>query len=522
MTFSRGYRRLASVTVLMLATGGALATGSAAAIAVAPVPGSVVQVPGVHGCYTDDGSGSAGAGQCTDIRGGVEATTVAISPDGLSAYLVGYGAGTVLPVLSVFSRNANTGVLTQLAGKAGCLSSNGASEDGPGTCTHVRDLNTGDATSIAISGDGRYVYVASQFETKANVALGGVAVFSRNLKSGALHQLAGKAGCVTSTGASNEGPGTCAIGREVDDISNVHITPDQKFLYASNYDSKPYSGIAIFKRNSKTGALTQLSGKEGCITSGGRTKQSTATKVCRAMPNIGNPWDVATAGNKFAYIADRDDELVQAFRRDAKGGLKPLTGLGACVSDSGNSPLGMKTCRVGRGLFDVERTVLSANQKFIYTNGFVNPAPIAVLNRNPTTGLLSERDSKSACYSLDGTTSDSTNTCRNGRDISGGYAGALSPDGKTLYYAEFGNSSAVQGLVIFHVNEATGAFTQLAGTLGCVSPDGSSEDGASTCQTGRAIGQPYQVAIARGGGGVDDVYVAVNHSNGIDFLRATP
>src|SRR6185437_6344710 len=124
--------------------------------------------------------------------------------------------------------------------------------------------------------------------------------------------------------------------------------------------------------------------------------------------------------------------------------------------------------------------------------------------------------------SLDGTTQDSTNTCRNGRDLSGGYAGALAPDGKTLYYAEFGNSSTAQGLAIFHVNGATGAFTQLPGTAGCVSPDGSSEDGAATCQTGRAIGEAYQVAIVRGGGGVFDVYVAANHSNGIDFLRAKP
>jgi hypothetical protein len=77
-------------------------------------------------------------------------------------------------------------------------------------------------------------------------------------------------------------------------------------------------------------------------------------------------------------------------------------------------------------------------------------------------------------------------------------------------------------LAIFHVNEATGAFTQLAGTSGCVSQDRSSEDGAATGQIGRAIREPYQVAIAPGGGGVYDVYVAVDGSNGTDFLRAKP
>jgi hypothetical protein len=192
------------------------------------------------------------------------------------------------------------------------------------------------------------------------------------------------------------------------------------------------------------------------------------------------------------------------------------------VSDTGNSPLGPGTCVTGRGLDDVERAVLSANQKYIYTNAYRDPAPIAVLNRNTTTGLLSERDSTSACYSRDGTTGDSALTCRNGRDLSGGYAGVLSLDGKTLYFAEFGNNPPDAGLVIFHVNETTGGFTQLAGTLGCVSPDGSSDDGAKTCQVGKAIAGAYQVGISRGGGGVYDIYVAADRSNGIDFFRATP
>src|SRR5712691_3045144 len=366
MTHSGKFRRVAASAVTAL--GGVLVIGSAQAIArPAAVPGSVVQVQGKHGCYTEDGSGSAGAGRCTNIRGGHGATTVTVSPDGRSAYEVGYGDP---PVLTIFSRETNTGVLTQLGGKAGCLSRSGASEDGPHTCTRVRDLDTGDARSITISKDGRFVYVASQFETKSGDVLGGVAVFSRNLKTGALRQLAGKAGCVTSDGSSNERAGTCAAGREVDDISNVHLSPDQKFLYASNYDGPPYSGIAVFRRDLKTGALTQLSGKEGCITSSGDTEQSKTTAICRKMPNIGNPWDVATAGNKFLYIPDEADGLVQAFRRDIKGGLKPLTGTGACVSDTGNSPLGMGTCVLGRGLHDVERTVLSANQKYIYTNAY--------------------------------------------------------------------------------------------------------------------------------------------------------
>jgi WD40-like Beta Propeller Repeat len=490
----------------------------------AAVPGSVVQVSGVQGCYTVDGSSSAGPGTCRNIRGGGEATTVVISPDGRSAYLVGYGASTVnpatsKPVLSVFSRNVRTGVLHQLPGRAGCLSRNAGDEDGPATCTRVRDLDTGDATSIVISADGRFVYVASQYENSSNADIGGIAIFSRNLKTGALHQLRGLPGCVSADGSSNEGPGTCAVGREVDGVSNVHITPDQKYLYASVYDEQPHSGIAIFRRNPRTGALRQLRGKEGCVTDNGTTAQSGAATVCRAMPNLGDPWDVATPGNRFAYIPDRTDHLVQAFRRDAKGGLVPLHGTGACVSDNGSSPLGPNTCVAGRGLEDVERALPSQNGAFLYTNSFDAPSPIAVLNRNRATGLLSQRSGSAACISEDGTTGDSALHCRTGRDIAGGYAGMLSPDGKTLYFAENGTGPVLGGLAIFRVSRLSGAFSQLPGKLGCVSPDGTSQDGPGTCRKARAIRAAYQVTVASGG---RDVYVAAGRSNGIDFLHAAP
>jgi hypothetical protein len=484
--------------------------------------GSVTQVPGRNGCYTADGSSTVGPGTCRNIRGGIGSTSLVISPDGRSAYLVGYGnhGGTGVPVLSVFSRNRVTGVLHQLPGKTGCFSRDGSSEVGAGTCTNARNLDTGDAASLTISGDGRFVYVASQFVTVTHAAVGGIAIFRRNLSNGSLHQLRGRLGCVSGTGASEDGPGTCAFAREADDISNVHLTPDQKYLYASNYDAPPNSGIAIFRRNAVTGTLSQLKGKDGCITTNGTTAQSGTAVVCRAMPNVGDPWDVATPDNHFAYVPDKVDNLVQAFRRDRAGGLVPLAGRGGCVSDTGSSPLGAGTCVHGRGLFDVERAVLSRNKRFIYTNSFSAPAPIAVLNRNRLTGALSQRPGTGACISVDGTSGDSTGSCRNGRALSGGYAGVLAPNGRTLYFAEFGTSSpAVGALLIFRVAPRAGGFRQLAGPLGCVTVDGSSEDGSGTCGKARALGGAYQVALAAGG---RDVYVAAEEGNGVVLFRAAP
>ncbi len=223
--------------------------------------------------------------------------------------------------------------------------------------------------------------MASQLEIMSD-DIGGVAIFRRSVKNGTLHQLPGKAGCVSATGESEDGPGTCTRARETDDTSNVHLTPDQKYLYASNYDEPPHSGIAIFKRGARSGRLHQLKGKNGCITDDGTTGQSGTKVVCAKSPNLGEPWDVATPDNRFAYVpAAYGPDLVQAFERNAKGGLVPLTGKHSCVSDDGTSPAG--PCVNGRGMFNVERAVLSKNKRFIYTNAYQEPSPIARAQPQP-------------------------------------------------------------------------------------------------------------------------------------------
>jgi hypothetical protein len=501
---------------VLLALGAAtlMSTGAAFAGSGAPA-GSVHQVSGKNGCYTSDGSSEAGPGTCHNIRGGVESTTLAISPDGRFAYLVGYGdseSNVPPPVLSVFRRNDKDGTLKQLPGKSGCFSRDGSSEDGANTCARARDLDTGDATSIVISRDGRFLYVASQYTQNGN-DIGGIAVFKRNLTTGTLRQLRGKAGCVVAVSYKR-----CAVAREVDSTSSLHITPDQKYLYASNYDVPPHSGIAIFTRNAKSGALRQLSGSNGCVTDDGTTVQSVTKEICRAMPNLSEPWDVATPDNRFAYIpaAYNHIDLVQGFKRNAEGGLAPLKGKGACVSDHGTSPAG--ACVKGHGLSNPERALLSKNGRFLYIGSYVPPSPIVVLDRNPRTGLLSERRGPAACISLNGRTGDGVGSCRNGRAINGEYAGAITPDGRTLYFSEFTSDA----LTIFRLSPMTGAFHQLPAKFGCVTPDGSSEGGSDTCGMGRSISGAYQVALGSHG---RDVYVSAGANTtgkGVALFHAAP
>ena len=75
---------------------------------------------------------------------------MAVSPDGRSVYAVG-GTG-----VAVLGRDARTGTIAQLAGRAGV----------------ARGAGVGDTRSVAVSPDGRNVYAASEDRNA-------VAVFAR-------------------------------------------------------------------------------------------------------------------------------------------------------------------------------------------------------------------------------------------------------------------------------------------------------------------------------------------------------
>src|SRR6266511_4998235 len=113
----------------------------------------LTQKPSPAGCISEDGTGGVfGApGACQDGTALVYPTGVAVSPDGVSAYVASGGSGAV----AIFDRNPTSGALTQKAGTAGCISDDGTG----GSCQDGVAL-TG-AADVTVSPDGTSVYVAS-------------------------------------------------------------------------------------------------------------------------------------------------------------------------------------------------------------------------------------------------------------------------------------------------------------------------------------------------------------------------
>jgi DNA-binding beta-propeller fold protein YncE len=186
--------------------------------------GAITQPAGAAGCVSETGAGPCANGRALD-----GANDVAVSADGRSVYVASYGSEAV----ARFNRNTMTGVIGQPAGAAGCVSDTGA-----GPCADGHAL--GGAASVAVSSDGKSVYVASGF---AGDFLSGDAVvrFNRSTTSGAIAQPAGPAGCVSDTGSN--APGPCADGHALFDPRSVAVSLNGKSVYVVSHDA-----VARFKR----------------------------------------------------------------------------------------------------------------------------------------------------------------------------------------------------------------------------------------------------------------------------------
>ena len=80
----------------------------------------------------------------------------------------------------------------------------------------------------------------------------------------------------------------------------------------------------------------------------------------------------------------------------------------------------------------------------------------------------------------------------------------MSPDGDNVYVASL-SSDAVAA---FSRDHTTGALTQLAGTVGCVSETGN----GGSCADGQALDRPRSVAVSPDG---RNVYVAAETSDAV-------
>jgi DNA-binding beta-propeller fold protein YncE len=386
----------------------------------------------------------------------------------------------VFAALAPVARADTPTALTQLPGLNACISETGVDLARGGQrqeCT--RGSGLGEPGAIAMSPDGRNVYAAG-FD-------GTLSMMSRDPATGALAPL----GCF-STDGSDGGIRACTPARHLDEAEAVVVSPDGQNVYVGGEASD--GGIAVFDRDPGTGLLTQPPDMSGCVAEIGSVSN------CVRAKDIGEPLDLAISPDgKSLYSAD-DRGGVAVLRRGADGSLSqsadPHMG---CISEDGNDPENSSVpmaCVDGKALDRPEGLAVSPNGKQVYASDS-NSGGVAVLQRDTTTGELSQSTGMDGCVSEGGNDRQDLNVCTPGHGLVGPGSLLVTPDGAQLYMATFSSN----GVALFDRDPSTGDLNQKPGTAGCITEDGGEglEGPANTCGVGRNLAQAFGIAISPDG-----------------------
>jgi DNA-binding beta-propeller fold protein YncE len=430
--------------------------------------GTLAQLAGRSGCMVDGSQHHRGCTSVRALRGPgafLGSDALAISADGRNVYV----ASSRSNAIAIFRRSASSGKLTQPRGTAGCIAARGA--NGCATALGLDGPN-----SVAISPDGRSVYVTSATSSS-------VAIFRRNPSTGMLTQARDGSGCIANSAI----PG-CTPGRALDGPDVVTVSPDGHNVYVGAFRG---NALAVFSRNSSTGALTQLADAAGCIV-------NAPTSECATGVALVAPEGMAVSGDgNNVYVAAAFSNALDVFTRDAStGALTQGTGGAGCIVQTA-----LTGCTTGVELDGADAVAINSGDSDVYVTSALSNS-VTSFARTPSTGLLAQQTGTSACviYVL-------AVGCSLGRALSDPEGIAVSPDGANVYVAAFASGA----LDVFNRNAGSGALLQKPRSPGCVvgspTPD---------CTLGRALKGTSSVVVSPDG---RYVYSAAFASSAVDVFK---
>jgi 6-phosphogluconolactonase (cycloisomerase 2 family) len=369
---------------------------------------------------------------------------LALSRDGRSLYSVG---GSVAHLF----RDTAGGDLSL----DGCLN-----DDGSQNCVDLPAKPIGSATDVAVSPDGRSVYVVSYFENS-------IMHFFRAPGGQLFYD-----GCLADDAEQGCGdlPGTPLFGP-----SGVVVSPDGKWVYVTGS-----STVASFIANGPEGQIAYT----GCLS-------SDAMIGCVDLPGnpIRNTTDLAMSPDgRSLYVTVFDGDGVGYLLRNTATGKVSWDG---CVNDDGaegcvNVP--------GEPLDGAASVAVSPDGRSVYVGAGVGDS-ISHLRRNATTGALTwdgcvNGDGADNCVDVPNAPLDQVT------DI------VVSPDGRSVYATAYGTDAIV------HLLRGAGGRLTWEGCLnddgseGCVDLPGAPLDGTDAVAVspdGRTVyaGAPIASAITR-------------------------
>jgi DNA-binding beta-propeller fold protein YncE len=372
-----------------------------------PLTGRMTQRTSAQDCYRD----TPVSGDCTDARQMLRPQDVDVSADGKYVWVAAHGSSGIV----TFDRSPTTGRLTQKAGAAGCINLAGAEGCAKGRAL----LYPGE---LEESSDGKSMYAPSL--TERSIAI-------LQIKSdGHLEQARGVDGCVTESGLDGDG-NPCTDGTAISSGFQLAVSPDGGNVYGANQLT---NAITVFDRNPATGALTQKSGLDGCISQNGYPDAS-STLRCRTQAQLNLPSSARiTPNGKWVYALGSDD--IVAFERNPVNGLLTFR---SCVSESGAAPCAdaKEVSKLLAGAISPDGRAFVARETRTSDND-----GLSFFDINDSNGGLTQRPGLSGCATQSGSSPSGAGTCQ--------AVSALGGDGTVsfatnllLHYGGFTNSAAV-------------------------------------------------------------------------------
>ncbi len=387
--------------------------------AVAAAPGSLSQLASPSNCIGEVAEENAQCG--TKVPYGLSfAYELQVSPDGASAYSVAVNGDLI-----EYSRNPASGALSVI----GCFSSLAKTE--PACAAQNAEMAVSaieHPAALAISPDGANVYVVTQ--TPDNVV-----EFSRNAETGLLTKI----GCIAHEATSTECATAGAKGLNLP--YGIAVSPDGANVYVTGFAD---DAVAEFKREARSGQLTQLASPNDCISETAASECGTTTGVIGLKEAIGI---AVSPDGKDLYVAAGARELegdVAALERGAEGALKELPGTAACISEK------VAGCAAAEHLKGSEDLVVSPDGKNVYATSTKTKALIE-LGRDES-GALKQLPAPHECVSA-----EALPGCEQAKALVGTVGVAISPDGQNVYTA-----SAGENAVAVFDRGAEGSLTQPA------------------------------------------------------------
>ena len=308
--------------------------------------------------------------------------------------------------------------------------------------------------------------------------------------TGDLIQPAGTAGCISETGA-----GPCADGHGLRSPWSAVVSPDGRNVYATASGTSAVDRFARSVRNLLTfGAISQSPGTDGCVSEDGVGTCTSAQGMLGAQSLAMSP------DGKNVYVASFDaGGVVRLDRNPTTGVLTQPAGTAGCIRDIGISP-----CADGHALGQAFGIAMSPDGKSLYVTSAASDA-VARINRNPTTGAISQPAGTGGCISETG-----AGGCAVGHGLDNVYGVGVSPDAENVYVTAQGTNSVAR----LHRNTTNGAITQPAGTAGCLS-----QTAADGCADAHALKGPTEVDMSPNG---RNLYVASYFSDAVARIDRSP